>query len=159
MSDFPGGTQIVLEGRTEKEGVDLVMMGYKYNKSKVLVFVMMKGVASTKAGKPYKAKFPNRFGNVCVFHVTRPMMVVTFFGKSNEIDSWNHLCQFELALEKKWVTQDGYFRLYTTMMGCTAACTYKMHPLVFGSSPSSILSMVDELSATMVDKANKLEIV
>ena len=45
------------------------------------------------------------------------------------------------------------------MMGCTAACTYKMHPLVFGSSPSSILSMADELSATMVDEANKLDIV
>ena len=62
MKDFPGGTLIVLEGTTEKEGVDLVMVEYKYNKSKVLCFVMTRGVGLTKKGKPYKEKFPNCFG-------------------------------------------------------------------------------------------------
>ena len=32
MKDFPGVTWVVMEGRTKKEGVDLVCVGYKYNK-------------------------------------------------------------------------------------------------------------------------------
>ena len=43
MADFPGGTWIVMEGRAEKEEVDLVCVGYKYNKRKVLTFVLTKG--------------------------------------------------------------------------------------------------------------------
>ena len=47
----------------------------------------------------------------------RPQVIDEFFNDSNSIDSNNHLRQFELALEKKWVTQDPYFRLTTTKIG------------------------------------------
>ena len=33
--------------------------------------------------------------------------------------------QFDLGLEKKWVTQNGYFRLYTTLLGMTVTDTWK----------------------------------
>ena len=46
MADFPGGTWIVMEGRAEKEEVDLVCVGYKYNKRKVLTFVLTKGAGN-----------------------------------------------------------------------------------------------------------------
>ena len=36
MKDMPQGTRIVLEGRAKKESVDLVTLGYKYNKKKFL---------------------------------------------------------------------------------------------------------------------------
>ena len=54
MKDMPGGTWITMEGRAEKEEVDLVCVGYKYNKSKVLVFVTSKGAGSTAPGEPYE---------------------------------------------------------------------------------------------------------
>ena len=54
MKDYPGGTWITLEGRTE-EGVDLICIGYKYNKKKVLVFLSTKGAGPTTDGPPYEA--------------------------------------------------------------------------------------------------------
>ena len=36
MKDMPGGTWVTMTGRPEKEGVDLVCIGYKYNKKKYL---------------------------------------------------------------------------------------------------------------------------
>ena len=48
MVDYPGGTWITMEGKTEKTGTNLVIIGYKYNKKKVLTFVMTRGVGSTE---------------------------------------------------------------------------------------------------------------
>lgn len=49
--------------------------------------------------------------------VARPQVISDYFGVSNNIDTHNHLRQFELALEKKWVTTDPYFRIVTTVFG------------------------------------------
>ena len=48
---------IVMEGRVEKEGVHLVAICYKYNKSKVLVFISSKEAGSIVHGEPYEARF------------------------------------------------------------------------------------------------------
>ena len=79
MKDMPGGTWIVLEGRANKEGVDLVTLGYKYNKKKVITFVFTKGARSSAPGKPYEARFPDKYGNVCIQHVGCPEIVWTYF--------------------------------------------------------------------------------
>ena len=50
-------------------------------------------------------------------YVDRPQVISEFFNDSNSIDSNNQLRQSEIALEKKWVTQDPYFRLTTTKIG------------------------------------------
>ena len=84
----------------EKEGIPLVCIGYKYNKGKILLLVMSKGAGSTVAGNPYHAKFPDRYGNVCVRYVERPKCLATYFERSNVIDVWNQLRQFDLAMEK-----------------------------------------------------------
>jgi hypothetical protein len=34
--------------------------------------------------------------------------------------------QYELALEKKWLTQDQFFRLHTTLTGMTVADVWKL---------------------------------
>ena len=64
MKDMPGGTWIVLKGKPEKEGIYLICIGYKYN-NKMMTFVMIIGAWSTKAGEPYQARFPDKYGNVC----------------------------------------------------------------------------------------------
>jgi len=100
MKDFPGGTWITMEGRPEKEEVNLVCVGYKYNKKKVLTFVMTKGAGSTRMGEPYKARYPDKYGNVCCRHVSRPEIVSNYFKFSNVVDIHNQARQFDLALEK-----------------------------------------------------------
>ena len=63
MEDLPGGNWIVLEGQTKKED-DLLSIGYKYNSSAVLTFIVTKGAGSTVAVRPYEARFPGVYGNV-----------------------------------------------------------------------------------------------
>jgi len=126
MAQFPGGTWITLEGRAQKEGVDLVCIGYKYNKKKVLTFVLTRGAGSSEDGEPYHARFPDKFGNLCIRQVARPKVLSTYFKHSNVVDLHNQARQFDLALEKKWITQNGYFRLYTTLLGMTVTDTWKL---------------------------------
>ena len=89
-----------MEGTTEKTGTALVIIGYKYNKKKVLTFVTTRGAGSTEKGEPYEARFPDKYGNLCVRHVARPDCVSNFFKYSNKVDLHNKSRQFDLALEK-----------------------------------------------------------
>ena len=100
MKDMPGGVWIVLEGIAEKEDVPVVCIGYKYNRKKVLTFVMTKGAGTTASGRPYEARFPDKYGNVCVRHVMRPDVIANYFRFSNVVDVHNQARQYELALEK-----------------------------------------------------------
>jgi protein-disulfide isomerase len=51
----------------------------------------------------------------------RPDAISKFFMHSNVIDKHDQACQFELHLEKCWVTLDPYFRLHTTIFGRNVA--------------------------------------
>ena len=183
MADFPGGTWMVMEGRAEKEGVDLISVGYKYNKRKVLTFVMTKGagktltclvdcwikiltflflillLGKTSPGKPYEAKFPDKFGNVCVHQVARPAVLSTYFQYSNSIDLHNQSWQYDLALEKKWVTQDPYFRLYTTSIGMLVTDMWKIYRESSQDTltSSSIVHFSDALAYEMIQQVQKDE--
>jgi hypothetical protein len=42
-----------------------------------------------------------------------------YFQDSNKIDAHNQARQYELKLEKYWVTHDGNFRMFTTVLGMT----------------------------------------
>ena len=156
MAHFPGGTWITLEGRAEQEGVDLVCIGYKYNKKKVLIFLCTRGAGSTEEGVPYEAKFPDKFGNVCVRQVARPQILSTYFKYSNAVDLHNQARQYDLALEKKWITQNGYFRLYTTLLGMTVTDTWK---LLKKNDPNyiSISKFSDILAYDMICHAKEIE--
>ena len=156
MQDMPGGTWIVLEGRAVKEGVDLVSIGYKYNKKKVLVFLFNKGAGSTAPGEPYEARFPDAFGNVCIRHVKRPVVVSRFFKFSNQVDLHNQARQFDLALEKKWITQDGWFRLYTTIVGMTIVDCWKLFRTKTKCN-ISILDFTDQLGKDMMEASKLFE--
>ena len=51
MKDMTSSMWIVLEGKPEKEGIDLICAGYNYNNKRVLVFVIIRGAESTKVGE------------------------------------------------------------------------------------------------------------
>ena len=100
---------------------------------------MTKGAGSTNPGEPYQARFPDKFGNVCSREVARPEILSNYFKYSNCVDLHNQARQFDLALEKKWVTQNGYFRLYMSMLRMVVIDAWKALKL----SDSKTLSVRD----------------
>jgi hypothetical protein len=125
LSGMPGGVHIVLEG-THPNGQHLIALGYRYSTKKTLSFIFNAGAGSTRPGEPYEMKFPTEFSNVGVRLVDRPDVVSKYFAQSNCIDKHNHVRQSELALEKRWVTQDPYFRLHTTIFGMNVVDCWKL---------------------------------
>jgi hypothetical protein len=69
--------------------------------------------------------------------------VAQFFHDSNVIDSHNHARQFELALEKHWVTQDAWFRLNTTFIGLTVTDAWKLFKYGVGEMTQKEMPLVD----------------
>jgi hypothetical protein len=80
----------------------------------------------TTPGTPYIMRYTDGFGNLCTRDVERPDVVSSFFQDSNVIDSHNQSRQHNLALEKKWLTKDAYFRLATTHIGINVVDSYKL---------------------------------
>ena len=128
MKDWPPGSHLVLEGTYLD--VPLLAVGYKYNKRKVCCFVATKGAGHTEPGVCYEAKWKDNNMNTRSRDVPRPEIVAKYFIRSNGIDVHNQTRQSDLALEKHWVTTDGFFRLVTTMFGINvtdAARAYQYH--------------------------------
>lgn len=123
MHHYPGGTHLVLE--SVKGGRKMYAIGYKYSSKKVLTFIASEGSGSTLPGHEYETRFPDRHGNVHSRKIARPRIVSTYFSYNNAIDSHNHARQYELGLEKFWVTHDPYFRLITTLFGITVTDCWK----------------------------------
>ncbi len=69
-------------------------------------------------------KYTDDYGNVQEHQVERPDVILKFYASSNVTDWHNQLCQDLLALEKKWVTHDCYFRLATTLIGMNVIDTF-----------------------------------
>lgn len=125
MKDWPSGSHIVLQCKTWVENNILYCVGYKYLSKKALCFVFTEGCCDTTAGEPYVAKFSNQHGNTMTRDVNRPHCISDFFAAANIIDSHNQGRQFELALEKHWITQDCWFRLDTTFIGMVVVDCWK----------------------------------
>jgi hypothetical protein len=58
--------------------------------------------------------------------VEHPDIISKFFLDSNTIDKHNQSWQYDLALEKTWLTQGPYFRLATTLLGIITVNTWKL---------------------------------
>ena len=72
-----------------KENVPFIFIEYKYNKKKLLTFVMTKGADKSTDGEPYEDRFPDKYGNVCVRLVQRPAILAYYFKYSNCVDIHN----------------------------------------------------------------------
>ena len=58
-------------------------------------------------------------------NVPRPDVISKYFAHSNVIDIFNQARQFDLRLEKHWVTDDGFFCLATTLFGIVVTDCWK----------------------------------
>ena len=144
LATAPGGTSMVLRGVHPVSGVELLAVGYKYNKKTVLSFVISANAGSTEnSKKPYEMKWTDNVGNVNVRMVERPEVISFYFEHCNIVDVHNHFRQYCLKLEKKWITFDPYFRLFTTLVGINVVDTYyvaKYHNLLPQGRKLNIIS-------------------
>jgi len=114
------GTQVVLTATVD--GIELVAVGWKQNRESNLYFIMTRGVCSTRPdpSKPHIQRWMDANGNAADREIPRPRVASLYFEGNNVIDVHNQHRQGTLALEKKWHTQDCWFRLFTTLVGmCT----------------------------------------
>ena len=88
--------------------IPLVYIGYKCNSRKILGFITTEGGVITEPGDPYLSCLP-----VCP--VVNPHLLGRYFNACNTIDNHNRMWQSDIAVEKYWATQSGYFRLSTTV--------------------------------------------
>ena len=127
MQDWPSGTHIVLESQ-DIDGQTVIAMGYKYNTRNTIFFISSKGAAHTMPGIPYSAEFiRSTDAHPVVRKVPRPYLASLYFENNNCIDKHNHARQYELAVEKAWVTQDGYFRIFSTILGMCVTDAWKAY--------------------------------
>ena len=78
---------------------------------------------------------------------------------SNVVDAHNQARQFQLRLEKRWVTRDCWFRLDSTFIGITVTDAWKAHRnAAVGASPLTILEFADRLSYDLHLKATILQV-
>lgn len=124
MNSWASGMHLVLEG-TSPNGSKLIAIGYKYNSKKVLSFVMTKGAGNTTEGKPYIARFTDKYGNINGRSVQRPEVLSKYYAQSNKVDMHNQSRQGDLRLERHWKTDDCWFRIITTFIGITVVDSWK----------------------------------
>ena len=104
-----------------------IAIGYKYNARKVLSFIFTDNAGITKTDIPYLSKSHDPFTNVCILPVARPLVMSKCFSAVNEVDSHNKSRQYDLTLEKWWVTQCGWLRLCKKVaMGMTMNNCWKL---------------------------------
>ena len=105
MKYWPGVSYIVIKSTPIFTGeIPLLAIGYKYNCRKVLVFIATKGDGNTEPGDPYLSFFPEIYSNVSVYPVVCPHLLGRYFNACNAIEKHNRMRQYDIALEKYWVT-------------------------------------------------------
>ncbi len=119
MAGYCPVSWIVLK-HTSPSNVEMVCIGYKYNRTKILTFIMMKGCGSTTSGPPYTVMYTQENGEKIQCDIARPEVVTDYFHATGSINHHNHTRQGTLALEEKWVTGCEYHRIFATFMGITA---------------------------------------
>ena len=121
LRGHPGGSHLEME--TTIKGIKFIAIGYKYNSKKTLFFLAPEGAGGTGDGEFYVTKWPDSDGNILTRNVVRLVLASRYFLCFNKVDKHNQLRQSELALEKKWITTDGWFRLFTTLVGINVVDT------------------------------------
>lgn len=124
MKSWPAGSNLALQATVR--GVDMVCVGYNYLRKKVLTFLFNKGAGSLKNGVLYIARWKDEHLNTMSKLVPCPSVVAKYFQDSNKVDSHNQSRQFDLALEKMWVTRCGFLRLNTTIFGMCVVNAWKV---------------------------------
>ena len=96
-------------------GRPLLDIEYKYSYMNVLGFIYTEGAESTEPGDHYLSRLPEIYSNFSVRPVVLHRLLGIYFNACTTIDNPNSMQQYDIVLEKYWVTQSGYFILATTV--------------------------------------------
>jgi len=88
---------------TALNGFSLVVIGYRYS-TRTLVFIATMDAELTTPGKAYLVKYTDDYGNVCACLVECPDIISKLFQDSSTMDEHSQSWQFDLTLEKTWLT-------------------------------------------------------
>ena len=132
MKEWPGGSNLVMKSTTRVPGDrPLMSIRFEYISQKVLGFIATEGSGSTVPDVPYLSHYPDNYSNVFIFPVLHLHLLGRYFSAYNETENHNRMQQYDIALDKYWVTQSGYFRLANTVALVTGI-TYLMLLLCHG---------------------------
>ena len=96
--------------------VDLYIMAYAWSNKGVSYMVSTCGT-TVQHEKHYMSSYEDEFGNRATKELARPAIAHMLYEFLPLIDEHNKARQSFLALERCWVTQSGFFRTLTTMIG------------------------------------------
>ena len=82
------------------QGTPLMAIGYRYSSKSTLLFIASQDARSTRLGSPYKMKYTDEFGNVCVQFVDQPGVLSEYFTSSNIIYYYNQVSS-QVRLESR----------------------------------------------------------
>ena len=123
IKEWLGGSHIVMKSTPRVPGDrPLTAIGYRYRSYKVIGFIANEGARITEPDVPYLSHYPDDYSNVSICPVVSTHTISRYLSACNAIDIRKRVRQSDLALEKYWVTQSGYFTLATTValgMGIT----------------------------------------
>ena len=74
------------------------------------------GAGSTDKSDPYLYWFPDTYSNVYREPVVDNSITGSYLNAYNAIDQHRNIRQYDLGLDKYWVTQSGYFRREITVV-------------------------------------------
>ena len=111
-----GGSYIVIKScPIVPGGAPLMSIGYNYSSSNVLVFIATEEGVSTEPGYTCLYYFYDNYSNFSFWPIVCPHLLVRYLNTYNTIDNHNRMWQYELALDKYWVTQKDNIRIATTV--------------------------------------------
>ena len=70
----------------------------------VLGFILTEGAGSTEPGDPYLSCFPDIYSDVSVRPIVIPHLLGRYFNACNAIENQKRIRNYDIALDKYWVT-------------------------------------------------------
>ncbi len=116
MEFYCPGSWLALEHISESS-VLMICIGYNYSRGKVNTSLMSRGCGNTYLGPVYRTNYTTENGEKIHRDVGRPEVITMYYSIAGVIDHHNHSWQGVLALEKKWLMRNGWFCIFTTMIG------------------------------------------
>jgi len=139
----------------EIAGVTYYAIGYRYTQKRNVYLITNRG--DLMNGKPYLQRWADEFSNVCSRAIPRFTLISEYFQYSNTVDIHNQYRQKLLALEKAWVTTDGWFRIFTTIVGTVVTDAFLAYKTFTAQTDNQLITMrwfVDRLASDMLRGAN-----
>ena len=129
---WPGGSYLVMKSTPRfTVGRPLIEIEYKQNSRKVRGFIATEGVGIIEPGDPYLSHFHDIYSNVDICPSVCPHLIGRYFNACNLIYNHNMIRQYDLALDKYWVTHNGYFRLATNAVSESISQRIFFFPLFY----------------------------